>query len=76
LFNPFQVRYWSMTPYLLGQNAIKFSATPISRATNRKPETTGPDFMREVMMKQVGAEDVYFEFASESSPPDRASEPR
>ncbi len=62
LFNPLQVRYWSMTPYLLGPNAIKFSATPISRAANHKPETTGPDFLREVMMKQVGAEDVYFEF--------------
>jgi hypothetical protein len=62
LFNPLQVRYWSMTPYLLGSNAIKFSATPISRVANRKPETMGPDFMREVMMKQLGAEDVYFEF--------------
>jgi hypothetical protein len=61
LFNPLQVRYWSMTPYLLGPNAIKFSATPISRTTDRKPATTEPDFLREVMMKQVGAEDVYFE---------------
>jgi hypothetical protein len=51
-----------MTPYLLGPQAIKFSATPISRVTNRKPETMGPDFMREVMMQQLGAEDVYFEF--------------
>jgi hypothetical protein len=62
LFNPLQVRYWSMTPFLLGPNAIKFSATPISRNTNHAPETTGPDFLREAMMKQVGAEDVYFSF--------------
>ena len=26
-----------MTPYLLGSNAIKFSAAPISRSTNRTP---------------------------------------
>jgi hypothetical protein len=62
LFSPIQVRYWSMTPYLLGPNAIKFSATPISRNANLAPEARGPDFLREVMMKQVGAEDVYFSF--------------
>ena len=61
-FNPLQVRYWSMTPYLLGDRAIKFSATPLSRNANLPPEQTGPNFLREAMMKQVGAEDVYFEF--------------
>ena len=52
-----------MTPYLLGPNAIKFSAIPISRSTNRAPATMGPDFLREAMMEQVGAEDVYFSFS-------------
>ena len=63
LFNPLQVRYFSMTPFLLGPNAIKFSATPLSRNANLAPEVTGPDFLRDVMMKQVGAEDVYFSFS-------------
>lgn len=63
IFNPVQVRYFSQTPYLLGPNAIKFSAAPISRNTNRQPEKMGPDFLREVMKKQVGSEDVYYEFA-------------
>lgn len=62
-FNPVQSRYWSQTPYLLGANAIKFSAIPISRSTNQPPETMGADFLREVMKQQVGAEDVYYEFA-------------
>lgn len=62
MFNPVQVRYWSMTPYLLGDRAIKFSATPVSRTTNRPPEQPGPDFLREVMKNQVGSEDVYYEF--------------
>ncbi|HEY9664884.1 MAG TPA: catalase family protein, partial [Allocoleopsis sp.] len=62
-FNPVQVRYWSQTPYLLGTNAIKFSAIPISRTTNQPPETMGPNFLREVMKQQVGSEDVYYEFA-------------
>jgi hypothetical protein len=51
-----------MTPYLLGDRAIKFSATPLSRTANLPPEQTGLDFLREAMMKQVGSEDVYFEF--------------
>ena len=62
-FNPVQVRYWSQTPYLLGKRAIKFSAIPLFRGENRPPETIGPDFLREVMKKQIGSEDVYYEFA-------------
>lgn len=62
LNNPVQVRYWSMTPYLLGERAVKFSATPLSRTTNEPPKELGPDFKREAMIKQVSAEDVYYEF--------------
>lgn len=62
LNNPVQVRYWSMTPYLLGERAVKFSATPLSRTANAPPEELGPDFKREVMIKQVSSEDVYYEF--------------
>lgn len=63
LFNPIQVRYWSMTPYLLGDRAIKFSAIPLSRATNTPPEIMGPYFLREAMRDQLNAEDVYYEFS-------------
>lgn len=63
LFNPLQVRYWSMTPYLLGPNAIKFSAIPLSRTTNQPPKTMGPNFLREVMKAQLESEDVYFDFS-------------
>lgn len=61
-YNPLQVRYWSETPYKLGSKAIKFSARPITRQANVKPAVTGADYLREVMVKQVGREDVYFEF--------------
>lgn len=63
LFNPIQVRYWSMTPYLLGDAAIKFSATPISRTANVSPEVLGPDFLSEAMAEQLKNEDVYYEFS-------------
>jgi hypothetical protein len=62
LVNPLQARYWSMTPYLLGDRAIKFSATPLSRLGDAPPETPGPDFLREAMKAQLAAEDVYYEF--------------
>lgn len=62
-FNPVQVRYWSMTPYLLGDNAIKFSAIPIGRTANLPPDQPGPDFMRELMKAQLASEDVWYEFA-------------
>jgi hypothetical protein len=61
--NPLQVRYWSMTPYLLGERAIKFSATPLARVANEPPAELGPDFKREVLIEQVSSEDVYFEFS-------------
>lgn len=62
LNNPVQVRYWSMTPYLLGERAVKFSATPLSRTANEPPAELGSDFKREAMIKQVSSEDVYYEF--------------
>ena len=61
-FNPIQARYFSQVPYMLGPNAIKFSAKPIFRAANSPPETEGPDFLREAMRQQLSEEDVYFDF--------------
>jgi hypothetical protein len=61
-YNPIQTRYFSQVPYRLGPNAIKFSAKPISNAANRPPASEGPDFLREVMTKQVSESDVYFDF--------------
>ena len=62
LYNPLQGRYWSEEPYRLGPHAIKFSARPISRSTNAKPVNPGPEYLREALLKQLGKEDVYFEF--------------
>ena len=60
--NPLQARYFSQVPYMLGPNAIKFSAKPISNAANRPSASEGPDFLREAMKKQVSESDVYFDF--------------
>jgi hypothetical protein len=61
--SPFQTRYFSQTPYKLGPNAIKFAAFPISRASDSRPGTIEPDFLREAARKQLNHEDVYFDFS-------------
>jgi len=60
--NPIQVRYFSQVPYMLGPNAIKFSAKPICNTANRPPVFEGPDFLREAMTNQLAESDVYFDF--------------
>jgi hypothetical protein len=60
--NPVQARYFSQVPYMLGPNAVKYSAKPISNAANSPSASEGPDFLREAMKKQVGESDVYFDF--------------
>jgi hypothetical protein len=62
VFNPLDVRYFSQTPFKLGPNAMKFSAKPRSHNGNVKPATMGPNFKHDAMVKQLGAEDVYFDF--------------
>jgi hypothetical protein len=61
-YNPLQARYFSQVPYMLGHQAIKFSAKPIAKAANRPPAAEGPDFLREVMAQQLSNSDVYFDF--------------
>lgn len=62
LDNPLQAQYWSTTAYKLGPGAMKFSAKPISRWDQHAQGKGGPDYLREALLKQIGQEDVYFEF--------------
>jgi mono/diheme cytochrome c family protein len=61
-WNPLQSRYWSQTPYKLGPGAMKFSARPLGPP--ERPFTPEPsqDYLRDAMVKQVGAGEVVFEF--------------
>lgn len=62
LSNPLQARYFSQVPYMLGPNAIKFSAKPICHSSSDPLAAEGPDFLREAMEKQLSQGDVYFDF--------------
>lgn len=60
--NPLQTRYWSTTPYLLGTNAVKYSAIPHVNARDEIPGNPGDDFLREAMIRQLAAGDALFDF--------------
>jgi hypothetical protein len=64
-------QYYSMSPYLLGKQAIKFTARPvdcasgarISEATGPRPSSSDPDYLREGMVKWLTEKDACFAFA-------------
>ncbi len=66
----FEQRYFSMTPYRLGDRYIKFSARPVT-CTGRAPlvERTGappannPDYLRDGMISWLAEKDACFRFA-------------
>jgi hypothetical protein len=64
-------QYYSMSPYLLGEQAIKFMARPvdctsgaaISEAAGPSPSAGDPNYLREGMVKWLGEKDACFAFA-------------
>jgi Catalase len=65
----FEQRYFSMTPYLLGQRYIKFSATPVDCGTGAAlvPSVAlspdGPNYLRDRMIAWMDSKDACFTFA-------------
>jgi hypothetical protein len=62
--DPLNIRYWSMTPYLLGSQAIKFSAAPCVQE-ERSPfayPKSDPDRLRKAMTARLDREDACFDF--------------
>ncbi|HSX84692.1 MAG TPA: catalase family protein [Cellvibrio sp.] len=61
--SPLQTRYWSTTPYKLGpQQVVKYSLIPHAGVVTQIPHNSGPDFLRENMVKQLQGEDFDFDF--------------
>lgn len=64
--SPLEARYWSTTAYRLGTGegkvAIKFSAKPCIPPTATVPADAGPDFLREVMARQLSERAFRFDF--------------
>lgn len=61
--NPLQMRYWSTTPYLFGDTAVKYSAIPHRFDNGGPPSGAGPNFLREAMVHQLSQGEALFDFA-------------
>ena len=63
--NPLLIRYWSTTPYKMGDGAVKYSARPaaaMNAGAAKKPEHPGPAYLREAMVATLAKEDAIFDF--------------
>ncbi len=60
--SPLSSRYWSTTPYRLGENAVKYSARPCDGESSGRPDGAGENYMREEMRKDLAENDACFEF--------------
>jgi hypothetical protein len=61
--SPVEARYWSCTPYLLGEGqAMQYSVTPRNRARSRVPWNPPDDYLRQALATTLSERDVLFDF--------------
>lgn len=59
--NPLNTRYWSMTPYLLGETPMKYSARPAGTPSPFE-DRSAPNFLRENLVHALGHARAEFDF--------------
>ena len=59
---PLQIRYFSCTPYLLGDKAVKYCVTPVAQVIDSMPSNPSDNFLRAVMQQQLNAQPAEFVF--------------
>lgn len=66
LASPLTKRYWSTTPYLWKDIAVKYSAIPCNGEKMGIPDGAGPNYLRDVMVQDLesgsGCFDFYVQF--------------
>lgn len=60
--NPLEVQYWSMTPYRLGNRAIKFSAKPSHSDRANRSVSSSENYLREAMINHLSNKEASFDF--------------
>jgi hypothetical protein len=60
--SPLQIRYFSSTPYLLGEQAVKYCVTPSVSKTDTVPVDPSANFLRAAMQKQLNTAPAEFVF--------------
>jgi len=60
--NPLQIRYYSTTPYLFGNTAVKYSAIPHITTPDVIPDYPDDDYLRLAMVNQLKDGEAVFDF--------------
>jgi catalase len=63
--SPFDIRYWSTTPYRFGDQgsiAVKYSVKPCSKITSEMPENPGSDYLSAAMKNHLQKTEACFDF--------------
>ncbi len=60
--NPLAIRYFSSTPYLLGDHPVKYCATPVAPLAQPVPTHPRDNFLREAMAAQLSQQPAEFVF--------------
>lgn len=61
--SPLKSRYWSTTPYKLGEaHSVKYSARPCGGESDDRPDDAGDNYLREVLKAHLADQDACFEF--------------
>ena len=60
--NPLHISYFSTTPYLYGDKAVKYAVIPSTPSIDHLPEKPTNNFLRRAMIAQLEKEDALFDF--------------
>lgn len=55
IVSPLEIQYWSMTPYKLGNRAIKFSAKPSADNISGRTILVSENYLKEAMVEHLNS---------------------
>jgi hypothetical protein len=61
--SPLEIRYWSTTPYRLGEAVVKYSLIPTSGTPTALPSVLSEHYLSEAMERRLATDTVTFDFA-------------
>jgi hypothetical protein len=56
-----ETRFWSTTPFKLGETAVKYGTRPCAPGTTEMPKDPGPRYLREAMIKHLAERPACFD---------------
>jgi len=62
IVSPLEIQYWSMTPYKLGNRAIKFSAKPSTDNISGRTVSSSDNYLKEAMVEHLNSKEACFDF--------------